>query len=327
MTPARRLPVILVDYPPMVPAPTSRTALLAAALGLLLAAPGAALELDREYGASSFKFLKLPLSPRIVALGGAGAGLADGAADLDLNPAAPAYDSAALVVGKGYPFAEFEAGSSHITWSVPYGPQRILVNARYLGFDKIDGYDDLARPTTAYGAHTLKGQLGLAGRWRFLGWGATVNWAENSVAGANYRTAMINAGARVRLLDGLHAGLSAVNADFWGSEAREEGNEAPFPPTAVQAGLAYSRALGSGLRAAVAVDARTRNDEKLCWPMGAELSWNDALYVRGGFPVAEPEPGLAAGVGLAWSFFRFDYAYQGHETLGAGHFFSLGLRY
>jgi len=311
----------------MAPAPTSRLASLSAALGLLLVSGGAALEMDREYGASSFKFLKLPLSPRIVALGGAGAALADGAGDLDLNPAAPAYDSAGLVVGKGYPFAEFEAGSSHITWSVPYAGHRILVNARYLGFDKVDGYDDLARPTTPYGAQTLKGQLGMAGRGGIFGWGATVNFAENSVAGANYRTAMVNAGARVRILEGLHAGLSVLNADFWGSEARIEGEEDPFPPTAVQAGLAYSAGLGRGLRASLAVDARTRNDEKLCWPLGAELSWNDALYVRGGYPVAEQEPALAAGLGLRWSMFSFDYAYQGHETLGAGHFFSLGLRY
>src|SRR5688572_24136142 len=137
---------------------------------LSLAAASLALDLDREYGASSFKFLKLPLSPRIVGLAGAGAALADGVGDLDLNPAAPAYDSGRLVAGKGYPFSEFEAGSSHITWSVPTHGYRVLINARYLGFDRIKGYDELARPTTPYGAHTLKGQLGMAGRLGHLGW-------------------------------------------------------------------------------------------------------------------------------------------------------------
>jgi hypothetical protein len=43
--------------------------------------------------------------------------------------------------------------------------------------------------------------------------------------------------------------------------------------------------------------------------------------------VAEPEPGLAAGLGLAWSLFRFQYAYQGHETLGPGHYWALEIRY
>jgi hypothetical protein len=302
-----------------------RRPLLLCLLSLVPAA--SALDLDREYGASSFKFLKLPLSPRIVGLAGAGSALADGAGDLDLNPAAPAYDSGRLVAGKGYPFSEFEAGSSHITWSVPTRGYRVLINARYLGFDKIKGYDELARPTTPYGAHTLKGQVGVAGRWDRLGWGATVNFAENSIASANYRTAMVNVGARYRVIEGLHAGLSFINADFWGSEAEIDGGEDPFPPTAIQAGLAYSRALGAHLRAAVAVDARTRNDEKLCWPVGAEIAWNETIFVRGGFPVAEPEPGLAAGLGLAWSWFRFQYAFQGHETLGPGHFWALELRY
>lgn len=300
-------------------------------LSLALALPAFALELDREYGSSSFKFLKLPLSPRIVGLGGAGSALIDGAGDLDLNPAAPAYDSGRLVAGKGYPFSEFEAGSSHITWSVPRGSSRILVNARYLGFEKIRGFDDLARPTTAYGAHTLKGQLGMAGRRGNLGWGATVNYAENSIADANYRTAMVNVGARYRLYEGsagaLHAGLSVINADFWGSGAKQDGFEDPFPPTAVQAGLAYARPFGANLKAALAADVRTRNDEKMCFPVGLELSWQDMLFVRGGFPVAEQEPGLAAGLGLAWSLFRFQYAFQGHETLGPGHYWSLEIRY
>lgn len=316
--------------------------ILAAALAVAGGIPAHALDLDREYGASSFKFLKLPLSPRIVALGGAGAALADGAGDLDLNPAAPASDSGRLVVGKGFPFSEFYGGSSHITWSIPNRDYRILVNARYLGFDKINGYDELARITTPYGAHTLKGQIGLAGRGltggarkgmgrqsrlQDLTWGFTANLAENSIAGANYRTAMVNVGMRYRVFEGMHAGLSVVNADFWGSEAKVEGNEDPFPPTAIQAGLAYAHGIGAVFRAALAVDARTRNDEKLTWPMGVEVSWRDMLYARGGFPLAEQEPGIAAGLGLAWSMFRFHYAFQGHETLGPGHFWALEIRY
>lgn len=300
---------------------------LSAGLALALAPAVRALETDREYGSASFQFLKLPLSPRIVALGGAGAALADGAGDLDLNPAAPVSDSARLVVGKGFPFAEFGSGSSHIVWSVKRGGSRILLNARYLGFDKIRGYDDLARPTTHYGAHTLKGQLGYAGRYGRLDYGATLNFAENSISGANYRTAMVNVGLRGRVFDGLHAGLSVVNADFWGSRARIEGNEDPFPPTAIQAGLSYARAIGRGFRAAAAVDARTRNDEKLAFPMGLEVSWQDILYARMGFPVAEPEPGLAAGLGLQWNQFRVQYAFQGHEVLAPGHFWSFEIAF
>jgi hypothetical protein len=196
-----------------------------------------------------------------------------------------------------------------------------------LGFDDLPGFDETARPTTAYGAHTLKVQAGAAGVYRKLHWGATLNFASNNLAEANYATAMINAGLRYRIMGGLQAGLSALNADFWGSKAQITGNRDPFPPTAVQAGLAYTQALGTGFTASLAVDARTRNDEKLCWPIGAEVSWHQMITARAGFPLGEQEPGLAAGLGLRWSRFQFQYAYQGHAILGPGHFWTLDIAY
>jgi hypothetical protein len=288
--------------------------------------PVRSLEIDRQYGESSFKFLKLPLSPRIVALGGAGAALADGAGELDINPAAPALDSGHLIVGRGYPFSEFQSTSSSMTWSIPTARYRILLNARYLGFDNIPGYDDVARPTTAYGAHTLKVQAGLASVYKNLAWGTTVNFAGNSIADANYATAMVNAGLRYPVLRGLHVGLSVLNADFWSSRAHIDGNQAPFPPTALQAGLAYSHDLGS-LSGSIALDARTRNDEQIAFPMGAEIAWHKMVIARIGFPVAEQEPGVSAGLGIRWSHYLFQYAFQSHANLGPGHYWTLDIGY
>ncbi len=286
-----------------------------------------ALETDKEFGEASFKFLKLPLSPRVVGLGGSGVALSDGAGEMDVNPAAPAADSGTLVVGKGYPFAEFLANSSHITWAIPAGGYRILLNARYLGFNDIPGFTSQDRSTSSYGAHTLKAQAGLAGVFHDLQWGATLGYADNSIANANYASAMISAGARYFLLPGLVAGVSAVNADFWDSQAKDANNADPFPPTTLQAGLAYSHALGASFTAGVEADARTRNDEKMAWPLGLEVGWRHTVFARAGFPLGEQEPGLAAGIGLRWSLFQFQYAYQSHETLSPAHYWSLDIRY
>ncbi|MDB5048887.1 MAG: hypothetical protein JWO30_1958 [Fibrobacteres bacterium] len=297
---------------------------------LLLAAcvSSHALEFDKEFGEASFKFLKLPLSPRIVGLGGSGVALADGAGEIDLNPASSAADSSgALIVGKGYPFAEFQANSSHITWSIPSGGYRILLNARYLGFDDLPGFSEQDKTTSKYGAHTLKAQAGVAGVLHNLYWGATLGYAGNSIANANYSSGMISAGARYIILPGLVAGASAVNADFWDSKAKDANNRDPFPPTALQAGLAYSHSLGANFEAAAEVDARTRNDEQMVWPAGLELAWKKVLFARAGFPFGEQEPGLAAGLGLRWSMFQFQYAYQSHETLSPAHYWSLDIRY
>jgi hypothetical protein len=286
-----------------------------------------AVEFDRQFGEASYKFLKLPLSPRVVGLGGAGAALADGAGEIDLNPAAAAADSGALIVGKGYPFAQFQANSSNIAWSVPVSGYRILVGARYLGFDDIPGFTEQDRSASKYGAHTLKAQAGLAGRYLDLHWGATLGYAGNSIANANYSSAMVSAGARYQVFPGLMAGASVLNADFWDSEAKDADNQDPFPPTALQAGLSYSRSLGADFTAALAADARTRNDERLVWPLGLEMAWKQTLFVRGGFPLGEQEPALAAGLGLRWSYFQFQYAFQGHETLGPAHYWALDIRY
>jgi hypothetical protein len=294
----------------------------------LACAPARALETDHGKGEAGFKFLKLPLSPRIVALGGAGVALADDAASLDLNPAAAAADSQHLVLGRGYPFSQFQGAASLITWSIPLeSGYRILLNARYLGFDDIQGWSETNDSTSAYGAHSLKLQAGAAGAWGGLQWGATFNYAGNGVASANYAAAMVNAGVRYALPYGFTAGASLINADFWDSKAKDPENPAPFAPTAVQAGLAYARAFGADWKASVAADARARNDEDVAYPAGAEISWRDLLTVRAGFPFGEPEPGFSAGVGLHWSLFRIAYAFQSHATLGPGHFWSLDLAY
>lgn len=289
------------------------------------------LETDRPYGEASFKFLKLPLSPRIVALAGAGAALADGAGEIDLNPAAAATpfgnDTGRLVLGRGYPFSEFQTTSSNITWDLPLRAYRILINARYLGFQNIPGYSDLATPTTAYGAHTIKGQAGVAGMLRDVSYGITLNFAGNSIANANYATAMINSGLRYSPLSGLYFGASLLNADFWNSGSKDPNNRDPFPPTAVQAGVSYSHAIGSQWSAALVADARARNDEDLVYPMGIEVAWQSMITARLGFPVGEMEPGVSAGLGLKWTRYKFEYAFQSHESLGPGHFWALELAY
>jgi hypothetical protein len=308
---------------------SARLPALAWPLILVLAgfATSHAVETDKQFGQASFKFLKLPLSPRIVGLGGAGVALADGAGEMDLNPAAPALDSGTLVLGKGYPFAEFQANTSHISWSIPAGGYRVLLNARYLGFDDIPGWSEQDVSTSKYSAHTLKAQAGLAGVFHALQWGATLGFAQNSIANANYSSAMVSAGARLPLRYGFTLGASAINADIWDSQAKDPDNADPFPPTSLQAGLAYSENLSHGFSASVEADARTRNDEKMVWLVGAEVSWKNALFARAGFPFGEQEPGISAGLGLRWSMFQFQYAYQGHETLSPAHYWSLDIRY
>ncbi len=300
--------------------------MLSALVVAILARPGFALQTDRQYGEASFKFLKLSLSPRATALGGAGAALLDGIGDADLNPAAAARDSGALALGQGYPFQAFSATGSQIAWNLPWDNRRVTLHARYLGYDDIPGYDASGQPTAAYAAYTLKLQAGLAGNLWGFAYGASLAFAQNNIAAdADYRTGLVNVGLMRSLPFGFALGLAALNADFWTSTAKD--GSLIFPPTTLQAGLAYSRSLPENIRASVALDARTRNDEQIAFPAGLEASWKDLLWVRAGWPFAEPEPALSLGLGLRWSRFGFDYAYQGHAVMAGGHTWALEVRY
>jgi hypothetical protein len=291
------------------------------------ASPSFSLETDRAFGEASYQFLKLPLSPRITALSGAGIAIWDGAGEAESNPASIADDKSKVILGYGFPFSTFGAKASHLGWNVPLESGRLWLGARYLGYDKISGHSELDEETSAYGAHTWKAQIGYATTWHGLKMGLALGFAQNHIAEASYETALANVGLRYALWRGLTVGAAVTQADIWSSDAYFDGNASPFPPTTVQAGLAYQQSLFKDWSAALAVDARTRNDETLTFPLGFEGSWREMVSLRAGYSMAAKEAGLTAGLGLAWSHFKVQYAFEGHAELDAGHYLSLEIAY
>lgn len=306
---------------PLVPlAPLSVVALCA----LTMALPAHAQD-DLALGASSFQFLKLPLSPRATAMGGAGAGLAAGAGEAEINPAAAARRGGTLTLGQEYPPQEFGTNASHIAWSLPWGARRVMVHARYLGFDKIPGWDVDNNATTPYEAHTLKLQGGLAGHDFGFDWGGSAAFARNNIADAMYAALLVNAGLRRDLPYNLSAGASVMNAPLWAGQTEESG-ETVEPPTTWQLGLGYGRDLRPGSRIAVALDARLTRDEDVVFPVGVEYMLMDALLLRAGYPLGDADNSFGAGVGIQWSRFAFNYAYKHHTTLSGAHGWTLEIR-
>jgi hypothetical protein len=298
--------------------------LLAAAL-CMLAAPAARAQEGLDLGASSFQFLKLSLSPRAVAMGGAGTALAHGAGEAEINPAAGASASSSLTLGQEYPPQEFGTNASHISWNLPWNTRRIMVHARYLGFEEIPGFDDDNNATTPYEAHTLKLQAGLAGQNFGFDWGGTAAYARNNIADASYSALLAGGGVQRDLIYGVSAGLSVTNVALWAAKTRETG-ETVEPPFIVQAGLGYVRALRPGSKVSVALDARRVAEEDVVFPIGAEYQFMDALLIRAGYPVGDPDNSVALGFGLQWSRFAFNYAYKHHTTLSGGHGWTLEIR-
>ncbi len=81
------------------------------------------------------------------------------------------------------------------------------------------------------------------------------------------------------------------------------------------------------MRLSATLDARKVNDEDVAFPAGIEASWKNILSARIGYPFGEPEAWLDYGVGLHWSRYGFDYAYQGNGTTSGAYFWALSIRY
>jgi hypothetical protein len=297
-------------------------ALFAVAFCALPLAARAQASLDPE--APGFQFLKLTLAPRSVAMGGAGAALAEGAGEAEVNPASAARVPGSLTLGQEYAPREFGARASHLSWGLPWASRRILLHARYLGFDEIPGWDADNNATTPYDAHTLKLQAGMAGGNFGIDWGGSLAYARNNVADASYSAALLNVGARRALPWGLAAGAAATNVAFWSGRSRSAMENAE-PAATLRGGIAWTRDLRPGSSVSLAADAVKTGEEDVVLPVGVEYKVFDALFLRAGWPVADPDNRLTLGVGLKWSRFAFQYAYKGHSALSGGHGWTLEI--
>jgi len=302
---------------------SSRVTLVFALL-FSLAGPALALQLSASEGEASFGFLKLSLSPRSVGLGGGGVALVGGIVDADLNPAAPARDSGGVAAGQIY-LPSFSATGSFAAWNIPVDDYRITAQARYLGYDNIPGYDGNDAATAAYGAHLIKLQTGVAGSLAGFDYGASVAIAENNIADQTYGAGLLNLGLWRGLSGGFAAGVSLMNVDFWTSKAAD--GTSIIAPVTIQAGAAYSREAYRNLQVSVTADVRKRNDESVALPVGVEACWQNILSVRLGYPVAEQNAAPTFGLGLQWSRFGFEYAYQGNAEISATQLWALEIRY
>ena len=301
----------------------SRVSKLLIFIGICVGA-ASALQFDAPKGEASFGFLKLSLSPRSAALGGAGSALVDGIVDADLNPAAAIRDSGGIAAGQAYLNATSGRGD-FASWNIPVENYRVTVQIRYLGYDNLSGFDGLDRSTAGYGAHSLKLQLGTAGSLFGFNYGVSTSFAQNNIADATYGAGLLNMGLQRQLPKGFSAGLSLMNADYWTSKAQD--GSAIIAPTILQGGLSYSRSLPASILMSVALDARKRNDEDIAFPMGVEACWQNILSVRVGYPIAQQEASPTFGVGLNWSRYGFEYAYQGNAVTSTTQMWALEIRY
>ncbi len=106
-------------------------------------------------------------------------------------------------------------------------------------------------------------------------------------------------------------------------------------PLMFRVGVAADLIKNSDSRLTTAIDAVHPNDHTEFVNLGAEYSWKEIIFVRGGYKSLfelNTEEGLTAGLGLKYRILGsfqviVDYAYQDFGRLESVHYFSFGVKF
>jgi len=77
----------------------------------------------------------------------------------------------------------------------------------------------------------------------------------------------------------------------------------------------------------VSADAINPIDYMVYGGIGAEYSWNNMAYIRGGTKLFHDTAGMSLGGGLKWNMFEVDYAYVNYGILKETHQFGISLNF
>ncbi len=117
-------------------------------------------------------------------------------------------------------------------------------------------------------------------------------------------------------------------ASFYAIEAAED-----ELPSTIELGVAYAIAMEDENILSFSGVFQNQNLSDDEYKFGAEFGFQNALFVRGGYVLAQESAsfiyGLTVGAGMRHKFsdlaVTFDYAYRDVDFLGANHIFSIGL--
>jgi hypothetical protein len=169
--------------------------------------------------------------------------------------------------------------------------------------------------------------------------GGTVKYIEETLDKLKMRGVMIDIGTFYRT--GLGSSRFAVTVSNFGAELAPDGEvvligkrkesewQSFAPPTIFRIGFAIEPYESEEHRITTSIQLNHPNDNSENVVLGAEYSWKNSFFVRGGykFNVDEQNYSFGAGINVPISIadFSFDYAFANFERLGSVHRFSIIL--
>jgi long-subunit fatty acid transport protein len=293
-------------------------------------------------GISTAQFLKIGVGGRAAAMGESFVAISDDASALYWNPAGLAQFKTNQVIFSHNIWLvdinhDFLGAVYHLDSDNTFGisltslsMEKMPVTTEFSPFGNGEyfGFSDIAL-SVSY-ARKMTEQFSFGG---------TVKYIEETLDKLKMRGVMIDIGTYYRT--GLGSTRFAVAVSNFGAELAPDGEvvlvgnrkksewQSFAPPTMFRIGFAFEPYQDEQHSITTSIQLNHPNDNSENVSIGLEYSWNQMLFLRGGYKINVDEQNYSFGAGvnvpISIAQFTFDYAFANFEQLGSAHRYSIIL--
>jgi hypothetical protein len=294
-------------------------------LGLVFLISAPSWGINSKVGTTAYGFLKIDAGARSTAMGGAFVGLSDDEAALYFNPAGLIQmETKRFFTTYNNYITDIQSG--FLGYVHPYENTRLGASICYFNYGSFDKTDDQGINLGTFGASDFALALSLAKaiNTRFS-LGATGKFIYEKIEGYSSDALALDLGVLYISRD-TRTRIGGVGQNI-GTQLKGHTKSHKDPlPTSVKLGISHRM---RELPLIVALDAAKPFDNDIFFNLGGEFTALEPLYLRFGWSSfgknfktdsdKDNLAGFAAGFGVTWKVYRFDYAYSSYADLGGVH--------
>ncbi len=281
---------------------------------------------NSKVGTTAYGFLKIDVGARSTAMGGAFVGLSDDATALYFNPAGLIQmETKRFFTTYNNYITDIQSG--FLGYVHPYSENiKLGASICYFNYGSFTKTDDLGTNRGTFGASDFALAISLAkGMNTQFSLGATGKFIYERIDGYSSDALALDLGILYISRD-TRTRIGGVGQNI-GTQLKGHTKSHKDPlPTSVKLGMSHRM---RELPLTIALDAAKPFDNDIFFNLGGEFTAFKPLYLRFGWSSfgknfktdsdKDNLAGFAAGFGVTWKVYRFDYAYSSYADLGGVH--------